>query len=789
MRRATLAAALACLLLAGCGGDRDEDAQQTAPPRPERQAQGGDGEARPPVGDGSGRRQARPSVGDFTAPVYVTEPPGADGTTDLYVVEQAGRIRVDPRRRGPATSRSSTSAATSSRAASRGCCRSPSHPTTRSPASSTSTTPTPTATPGWSSTGARPDDPYRADPGSARELLFVDQPFANHNGGLAPLRPRRPPLHRPRRRRLGRRPGPQRPEPRHPARQDPADRPRARAAAGRYRIPADNPFVGQRRARAGDLRLRAAQPVALLLRPRDPARSRSATSARTSCEEIDYARRAAPGANFGWSAFEGRARFNEDESAPGHVAPDPHLRPRRGLLGDRRLRRPRPGACLALRPLPLRRLLRWASCAASGRRRRGRRARAGPPGRPLRAGALLLRRGRRRAPLRHVARRARLPSRSAMRKRLVIIALRPRGPRRRRAPGDSPAGGRRRRSRAEADRQLRPAGLRHRRAGIPAAALRRRAARAGSRSSTGGASCGARSSTSRASSATATSRACSRSPSPRLQAHRRFYVSYTDNQGDLNVDEFRRRSADRAARGSRRTVIEIRHRLGDNHNGGQLQFLGRPPLHLGRRRRLGRRPADNAKNRDALLGKILRIDPRNPRGPRAYRVPRSNPFVGRPGRDEIFSYGLRNPFRFSFDRIGGGVPDRDRRRRPGQLRGDRLRDAARRPRRQLRLGRIGGLPRPTSATAACATAAPTKPDLRLRTRAQRLRRDRRLRGPRPAPARPLRGRYVYADFCEGQLRSFAPRLGRRPRRSPIGVSRPRLDLLRRGRTAASTSPR
>ena len=58
---------------------------------------------------------------------------------------------------------------------------------------------------------------------------------------------------------------------------------------------------------------------------------------------------------------------------------------------------------------------------------------------------------------------------------------------------------------------------------------------------------------------------------------------------------------------------------------------------------------NNAQNKRGLLGKLLRIDPRN-RRPRSYTVPHSNPFVGRPGRDEIFSYGLRNPWRFSFDR-------------------------------------------------------------------------------------------------------------------------------------------
>jgi hypothetical protein len=66
-------------------------------------------------------------------------------------------------------------------------------------------------------------------------------------------------------------------------------------------------------------------------------------------------------------------------------------------------------------------------------------------------------------------------------------------------------------------------------------------------------------------------------------------------------------------------------------------------------------PPNNAQNKESLLGKLLRIDPR-PRGGRSYTIPSTNPFVGKPGRDEIYSYGLRNPFRFSFDRVTAKNP-------------------------------------------------------------------------------------------------------------------------------------
>jgi glucose/arabinose dehydrogenase len=136
---------------------------------------------------------------------------------------------------------------------------------------------------------------------------------------------------------------------------------------------------------------------------------------------------------------------------------------------------------------------------------------------------------------------------------------------------------------------------------------------------------------------------------------RRFYVYYTDNQGNIRIDEFRRRNATQAAAGSRRPVIEIPHPVNANHNGGQLQFLG-DLLYFGTGDGgSGGDPPNNAQNKESLLGKLLRIDPR-PSDGRPYAVPADNPFVGKPGRDEIYSYGLRNPFRFSFDTTSAKQP-------------------------------------------------------------------------------------------------------------------------------------
>ena len=134
-----------------------------------------------------------------------------------------------------------------------------------------------------------------------------------------------------------------------------------------------------------------------------------------------------------------------------------------------------------------------------------------------------------------------------------------------------------------------------------------------------------------------------------------FYVYYTDRAGNIRVDEFQRGAAARADRGSRRSVIEIDHPVNANHNGGQLEFFG-DLLYFGTGDGgSAGDPPNNAQNKESLLGKLLRIDPR-PSGGQPYSVPADNPFAGRPGRDEIYSYGLRNPFRFSFDTTTAAQP-------------------------------------------------------------------------------------------------------------------------------------
>ncbi len=138
----------------------------------------------------------------------------------------------------------------------------------------------------------------------------------------------------------------------------------------------------------------------------------------------------------------------------------------------------------------------------------------------------------------------------------------------------------------------------------------------------------------------------------------RFYVLYTGEEGGVRVDEFTA-SGDSASLATRRPVLEIEH---DSlyHYGGQLQFGPDGYLYIstGDNGTFGPGPGGdpdgNAQNIESPHGKILRIDPR-PAGGQPYAAPQDNPFVGEPGMDEIWSLGLRNPWRFSFDRATGDL--------------------------------------------------------------------------------------------------------------------------------------
>jgi glucose/sorbosone dehydrogenase len=137
---------------------------------------------------------------------------------------------------------------------------------------------------------------------------------------------------------------------------------------------------------------------------------------------------------------------------------------------------------------------------------------------------------------------------------------------------------------------------------------------------------------------------------------RPFYVFYTNRQGAIEIDEFKRSRnfPALADKSSRREVMVIRHPE-RNHYGGQLQFGPDGRLYAATGDGGGASDShDNARHLGSLLGKLLRIDPRR-HGDDPYRSPASNPYVGAHGRDEVYAYGLRNPWRFSIDPASGNI--------------------------------------------------------------------------------------------------------------------------------------
>jgi len=136
---------------------------------------------------------------------------------------------------------------------------------------------------------------------------------------------------------------------------------------------------------------------------------------------------------------------------------------------------------------------------------------------------------------------------------------------------------------------------------------------------------------------------------------RRFWVYYTDQQGFIQIDQFRASATNRnrADPDSRRSVIRVAHHR-FNHKGGQLQVAPDGTLFAAfGDGGAGGDPDENAQNLGRMLGKMIRIAPR-PNG--GYSIPSGNPFRDRAGAlPEIYAYGLRNPYRYSFDRRTGAL--------------------------------------------------------------------------------------------------------------------------------------
>ncbi|MEZ5079603.1 MAG: PQQ-dependent sugar dehydrogenase [Thermoleophilia bacterium] len=141
---------------------------------------------------------------------------------------------------------------------------------------------------------------------------------------------------------------------------------------------------------------------------------------------------------------------------------------------------------------------------------------------------------------------------------------------------------------------------------------------------------------------------------PDHEANGLLYVNYTDRGGATNVVEYRAPAGGPAIPESARVVLEVGQPY-SNHNGGNLAFGPDGMLYIGLGDGgSGGDPENRAQDLESLLGKMLRIDVDGRDPGREYRIPADNPFVDRPdARPEIWALGLRNPWRYSFDPVGG----------------------------------------------------------------------------------------------------------------------------------------
>ncbi len=143
---------------------------------------------------------------------------------------------------------------------------------------------------------------------------------------------------------------------------------------------------------------------------------------------------------------------------------------------------------------------------------------------------------------------------------------------------------------------------------------------------------------------------------PQYAQNGRIFAYYTNRSGDIVIARYIRSASNANAvdPNSGVVLLTISHPTNSNHNGGQLQFGADGYLYIGTGDGgSAGDPPDNAQNLGSLLGKMLRIDV--DRGA-TYTVPELNPFLARGGaRPEIWAYGLRNPWRFSFDRGTGDL--------------------------------------------------------------------------------------------------------------------------------------
>ena len=143
---------------------------------------------------------------------------------------------------------------------------------------------------------------------------------------------------------------------------------------------------------------------------------------------------------------------------------------------------------------------------------------------------------------------------------------------------------------------------------------------------------------------------------PSFKTNGKVYVDYTNLAGNTVIAEYRATTnANVVTASTARRLLTITQPY-PNHNGGGIAFGPDGFLYIG----MGDGgsagdPGNRAQSLGTLLGKMLRIDVNGRTSTKAYRIPSTNPYVGRTGLDEIWSRGLRNPWRWSFDRLTGDL--------------------------------------------------------------------------------------------------------------------------------------
>jgi glucose/arabinose dehydrogenase len=241
---------------------------------------------------------------------------------------------------------------------------------------------------------------------------------------------------------------------------------------------------------------------------------------------------------------------------------------------------------------------------------------------------------------------------------------------------------------------------------------------------------------------------------PDYALNRRFYAFYTGRDGNNRVDRFRRAAGGgvRAVGGSRRAVLRIVHPWTDSHNGGQLQFGPDGFLWIS----TGDGGCcedyhDQARNLQSQLGKLLRVDPRARGG--GFDAPIDNPLVAVPGSEAILAWGLRNPWRFSFDRLTGNLIVTDVGDNEGAREEIDYLSAAAAPATNFGWPEYAGLEifdpeRPGPGKPLAPVSSYEHTGGRCAITGGYVVRD---------PTLPqLYGRYLYSDYCGGRIRSLTP---------------------------------